>query len=242
MIKTTFSASRISELLAGGTGKTASNYILDLAMQSIGISKDLETPAMRHGLVSQKYAFDSVVKPLDEDALWLDEYIPINDYCGASPDCLMFGSPADIKCQFYIDSYVEQCQKVPTKYYQQVQMQMMATGSDKGRLINYLTKPEVWGSEEWYEYPFPLEMRFKIFEFDKDEEVQERILEEVEKAEPKKQSIIKLLSEAELMDEELFFYEQIGGYAYRKLKDCSNIFNLDKVIRVNDTFYYSVKK
>jgi len=37
-----FSASRISELLAGGTGKTAQSYCLDLAMEMIDI-KYLET-------------------------------------------------------------------------------------------------------------------------------------------------------------------------------------------------------
>lgn len=242
MIQTMFSASRISELLAGGSGKTAQNYILDLALQSIGIKEDISTPAMKHGTQNQMNGFDNVVKPLFPNAEWHDEFILINQFCGASPDILDNGSPMDIKCPYYIDTYLEQINKPPTKYFAQVQMQMMACKSDNGRLIFYLTKPEEWGSEEITEYPFPLELRFKIFDFAKDEELQENILKKVDESQPKKEQIIKLLNEAELMDSEQFFYEQLNGYTYRSLKDCNNIFNLDKVIRIGDKFYYSLSK
>jgi hypothetical protein len=243
MIQTRFSASRISELLAGGTGKTANNYILDLAMQSIGLKDELSTPAMKHGIQNQLAGFEAVVKPLFPNAEWHDEFILINDYCGASPDILDSGNPMDIKCPFYIDSFIEQINKPPTKYYQQVQMQMLACKADVGHLIFYLTKPEEWGQEtELVEYPFPLALRFKIFEFKKDEEVHDLILSKVKESEPKKQAMIKLLTDAEIMDTEQFFYEQMSGYAYRKLSDCNNILNLDKVIRVNDKFYYGKTK
>ena len=243
MIQTRFSASRISELLAGGQGKTANNYILDLAMQSIGLKDELSTPAMKHGIQNQLTGFEAVVKPLFPNAEWHDEFILINDFCGASPDILDSGNPMDIKCPFYIDSYLEQINKPPTKYYQQVQMQMLACKADVGHLIFYLTKPEDWGQEtEVVEYPFPLELRFKIFEFKKDDEVHDTILSKVEESEPKKQQMIKLLSDAVVMDEEQFFYEQMSGYAYRKLSDCSNVLNLDNCIRVNDKFYYGKTK
>ena len=243
MIQTRFSASRISELLAGGTGKTAQSYILDLALQSLGIKDELSTPAMKHGIQNQLAGFEAVVKPLFPNAEWHDEFILINPFCGASPDILNEGNPMDIKCPFFIDAFIEQINKPPTKYYQQVQMQMLACKADVGHLIFYLTKPEEWGQEtELVEYPFPLALRFKIFEFKKDEEVHDLILSKVEESEPKKQSMIKLLQDAEIMDSEQFFYEQISGYAYRKLSDCNNILNLDKVIRVNDKFYYGKTK
>lgn len=243
MIQTRFSASRISELLAGGQGKTAQSYILDLAMQSIGLKDELSTPAMKHGIQNQLAGFNTVVKPLHPTAEWHDEFIAINEFCGASPDILCDSSPMDIKCPYYIDSYLEQINKPPTKYFAQVQMQMMACKSDIGRLVFYLTKPEEWGQEtEVIEYPFPLELRFKIFEFKKDEELQENILKKVDESEPKKQQMIKLLNDAELMDSEQFFYEQMNGFAYRKLSDCNNVLNLDKCIRVNDKFYYAKTK
>ena len=241
MIKTTFSASRIGELLAGGQGKTANNYILDLAMQSIGIKDDISTPAMKHGIANQINAFEKVVKPLYEGAEWHDEYIKINDFCGASPDILNYGCPMDIKCPFTIDQYLEQIAQPPKKYYQQVQMQMMACKADTGHLVYYLTKPEEWGEEDWKEYPFPLEVRFKIFEYKKDEELHDEILKKVEESEPKKQQLISLLLDAEIMGVEEFFYKQINGNAYRKLKECSNVMNLTKCIRVKDNFYYEKK-
>lgn len=243
MIQTRFSASRISELLAGGQGKTTQSYILDLALQSIGIKDDFSTPAMKHGIQNQLAGFESVIKPLFPSAEWHDEFILINEFCGASPDILNEGNPMDIKCPFHIDSFLDQVNAPPKKYYQQVQMQMMACKADVGHLIFYLTKPEEWGQEtEVVEYPFPLELRFKIFEYKKDEELHDLILSKVDESEPKKQSMIKLLNEAEIMDEELFFYAQIGGFAFRKLQDCNNILNLDKVVRVKDKFYYSKLK
>ena len=240
MIQTRFSASRISELLAGGTGKTAQSYILDLAMQSIGIRQEISTPAMKHGIQNQMNGFEQVVKPLFPNAEWHDEFILINDHCGASPDILNDSSPMDIKCPYYIDTYLEQINKPPTKYYAQIQMQMMACKSDVGRLIFYLTNPEEWGQETAVqEYSFPLQLRFKIFEFSKDEELQEKILMKVEESQPKKLQIIELLGNAELLSEEEFFYEQMNGFNYKKIQEANNILNLDSLIRVNDKFYYN---
>jgi hypothetical protein len=239
MIQTRFSASRISELLAGGQGKTAQSYILDLALQSIGIRDDISTPAMKHGIQNQLNAYQNVVVPLFPEAEWHDEFILINEHCGASPDILDNGSPMDVKCPFYIDSFLEQINSVPKKYYTQVQMQMMACKSEVGRLIFYLTKPEEWGQEtEVVEYPFPLELRFKIFEYKKDEEVQESILKKVEESQPKKIQMIKLLEDAIVIEQDQFFYEQINGFAYRKLQDCNNILNLEQVTRIGNKFYY----
>jgi hypothetical protein len=240
MIQTRFSASRISELLAGGTGKTAQSYILDLAMQSIGIREEISTPAMKHGIQNQMNGFENVVRPLFPNAQWHDEFILINEHCGASPDILNDSSPMDIKCPFYIDTYLEQINKPPTKYYTQVQMQMMACKSDVGRLIFYLTKPEEWGQETAVEeYSFPLQLRFKIFEFTKDEELQEKILMKVEESQPKKIQMIELLNGANVISEEQFFYEQMNGFVYRKLQESNNILNLNSLIRVNNKFYYN---
>ncbi len=243
MIQTRFSASRISELLAGGQGKTAQSYILDLAMQSIGIKDELSTPAMKHGINNQINAFEQVVKPLFPKSEWHDEFILINEHCGASPDILIDSNPIDVKCPFFIDAFLEQINKPPTKYYAQIQMQMMACKSDIGRLVFYLTKPEEWGQEtEVIEYPFPLELRFKIFEFAPDLELQDNILKKVDESEPKKQQMIKLLQDAELMGLEQFYFEQISGFAYRKLQYCNNILNVEKCIRIEDKFYYAKTK
>lgn len=233
-----FSASRISELLAGGTGKTAQNYCLDLALESIGIKDNIDTPATRHGLNNQLSAFEALVKRKFPYAVWYDEFIPINDKCGASPDSLAGSTPNEIKCPYYIDTFLEQINSVPKKYILQNQMQMMATGAEEGFIWFYLTKPEEWGVEEWNEYPFPLELRQHCEFIKKDEEIQYNILEKVDHFHPVKLSFVKLLEEAEVMDYEQFFYVQMSGFSYRKLKDCNNILNLDKCIRVGNEFYY----
>jgi len=239
-----FSASNISRLLAGGTGKTAQSYVYELALQMNGISKDIQTIDMLHGTTNQFQAFESCIKPIYKDAVWFDEYIAIDERCGASPDFLLKDNfVGDIKCPGYIDTYLEQVEKVPTKYYQQVQMQMIASKVDVGLLCVYLTKKEEWGVDEWTEYPMPLEDRFKIHEFSKDEKVQDEIMTAINKYEPFKQSLAKLLSEIEPTDEVEFFYAQMNGSKYRNLKDASNIFTACEsgLIRVNSNFYYKSK-
>ncbi|MEY2868912.1 MAG: hypothetical protein RIR01_1377 [Bacteroidota bacterium] len=235
-----FSASNISRLLAGGSGKTSQSYILELALQAIGIKDDIDTSATRHGLNNQFNAYQKVVLPLYPEATWLDEFLPINEFCGASPDVLIGYSPMDIKCPYNVDAYIEQINSVPTKYYQQVQMQMLACKSDTGYLCFYLTRPELWGEEEWQEYPIELEKRYKIFELKTDEELQNNILKKVEESEPKKQWIVNLLLSAKELSFEEYFHLQWNGNKLRNIKDCSNIYKLTDIFRVGNNFYYEV--
>lgn len=236
-----FTASQISRLLAGGSGKTTQTYLLELALASIGIKDEIDTSATRHGINNQINAFEKCILPKYTDAVWFDEYLPINEHCGASPDFLINSAPGDIKCPYNVDNYIDQINSVPTKYYQQSQMQMMACKADIGYLCFYLSRPEVWGEENWQEYPIELEKRFKIFEFKKDDELHETILKKVEENEPKKQQIIQLLTNANVMEFEKFFSLQWEGNKLRKLQDCSNILKLESVIRVGDNFYYETK-
>jgi hypothetical protein len=235
-----FSASCISRLLAGGKGATAQSYIYELALQSIGIKDNIDTSATRHGIVSQIQAFEKVILPLYPNAIWFDQYLSINDYCGASPDILFNSAPIEIKCPYTVDGFMEQTKNVPTKYYQQVQMQMMSCLSNVGYLCFYLTRPELWGQDDWQEYPVELEKRYKIFEFEADIALQEKILTKVDESEPKKQSMIQLLNSALVMHFEQFFDMQWNGYKLRKLKDCSNILGVSQAIRVGNEFYYEI--
>jgi len=235
-----FSASRISELLAGGTGKTAQSYCLDLAMEMIGIKKDLQTSDMLHGIVNQLNAFELCVKPLHPNINWHDEYMAIDDRCGASPDFIGVGIVGDIKCPTSIYTYLEQIEKMPTKYYNQLQMQMMSANVKDAMLCFYLTKKEEWGEDEWSEYPMPLEDRFKIFDVQKDEETCDKIMTAVDKYQPEKNILAEKLANAPVMDEVEFFYSQMQGMRYKNLKEASNIFTAaDKIIKVNNKFFYT---
>jgi len=238
MIQTKFSASRIGELLTKGQGKTTQSYLLDLSLGNFGIVTKRETAEMRHGLVNEFPAYQLLVQPFYESSKWFNESIAINDKCGASPDFFMGEFSGDVKSPYSIDGFLEQVNSVPKKYFLQVQMQMMATKADKGYLLFYLTKPEKFG-EDWVEYPFPIEKRYKLFEYAKDELVHDEILEAVEVNQPKKEQLIKFLESADLMESVEYYERQMyGGYVFRPLKECANIFNLDKCIRVGDNFYY----
>jgi hypothetical protein len=129
---------------------------------------------------------------------------------------------------------------MPTKYYNQLQMQMMSANVKDAMLCFYLTKKEEWGEDEWSEYPMPLEDRFKIFDVQKDEEICDKIMSAVEKYQPEKITLAEKLANAPVMDEVEFFYSQMQGMRYKNLKEASNIFTAsDKIIKVNNKFFYS---
>jgi hypothetical protein len=237
-----FSASRIGELLAKGSGKTAQSYLLDLSLQSLGIKDDMQTAAMRHGLVNQHNAYELLVKSFFPEAKWHDESILIDERCSASPDVLIGDVPMDIKCPYNVDNFFDQCENVPKKYYLQVQMQMMATKASEGYLLFYLSKPEVFGEENWQEYPVAIEERYKLFRYDADADIQAEIMDAVDKYHPLKLQVIELLKSAKDLEWLEYFTMQKQGYSLRPLKEASNLFNMTECYRVRDKFYYLKSK
>jgi len=237
-----FTASRMSELLAGGTGKTKWNYIFDLALKTIGADKDISTPAMKHGINNEFYALQIAKEKLNAypntNESGEQVYYPINEFCGATPDALGDGFVLDAKCQFYIHTYIEQRDKLPAKYHIQVQTQMMALKVEKGYLLNYLTKPEIWGDDDWNEYPFPVEDRYCFHEILPEIEIQDKILSETEKNFPYIGIGVEMLRDAVLLDDDEFFYSQfVGKERYLKLKDINWIENIRRVYRHKNDFY-----
>jgi len=233
-----FTASRISELLAEGTGKTRLNYIYDVACDVLGAKDDFETSAMRHGTTNQYNAFELAFKP-NFGGQWFDEYVPINDKCGASPDVIDVDFVADMKCQFMIDTYLDAIDRTPKKYEYQVQMQMMALGVEYGYVCNYLTRPEKFG-EDWVEYNMPLELRYDIKRIEKSEEIHDKILEAVEINYPILQECIAMLGNANVMTEDEFIYKQYNReLKLRNLKE--NWQSKGEIYRFENKFYKSVK-
>lgn len=243
-----FTASSISKLLAGGTGATRKSYIMEVALSALGIKqKNIDTIDTKHGIANQMNAYEFCLKPLYKGVQWVDRYIPINDNCGASPDCVWLGNyPIDIKCPGHIDTYLEQIEKVKPSYFYQIQMQIMSVNKDndsrpdqEGALCTYLTKKEEWGADTWTEYPFALEDRFRIAPIKKNDEVCDTILKAVEKAVPERDLLIECLNNAKLMEEEEYFYHQMKHNKYRDIKLCSNLEKAN-IIRVNNKFYYKI--
>jgi hypothetical protein len=238
-----FSASKISDLLAQGQGRSRLSYIYELAERSIGIDNSVTTAAMLHGIQSEHDALNTLFDHLgsgyyNSDGKGGQVFFPINDFVGATPDGLSDNWVADAKCQYSIHGFFEQCDKLPKRYYDQIQCQMLALKVDKGYLINYLTKPEIYGQEDWQEYPFPLSERYHIHEISKDEQVQSDILEYSEKWFPYIQMGREIMESAQLLDHDEFFYIQfVNKVRFVKLKDLNWIENTKKVYRYNDIFY-----
>ena len=237
-----FSASRLSELLSGGTGKTKNNYIFDLALKAIGADKDIATPAMKHGIQNEPFALQLAQqiiggKPnVDENGNQI--FYPINRYVGATPDLIGDGFVLDSKCNYYIHTFFEQKEKLSAKYHIQVQCQMMALKVDKGYLFNFLTKPEIWGEDEWTEYPFPIEDRYSIHEINPESEIQDKILSESEKWYQWIYYCVDKLSNATLLDDVEFFYKQFTSKVrFLKLKDVNWMTDNRQVFRYMNDFY-----
>jgi hypothetical protein len=235
-----FTASGITRLLAEGTGKTRITYIIEVAKSSIGLRNEFSTSDTAHGINNQINAFDFVVKNSFESAQWCDKFIPINDDCGASPDVVVDElNPLDIKCPTNIDNYLEQISDTKNQYYYQVQMQMMALDSEVGYLCYYLTRKEEFGMD-WKEYDMPLEDRFKINTYHRNPEAEDKILSAVEKAAPLRDLLVEKFLSCDSLDEIEFFYEQKSHGKFRKLSYSNNPFNVEKIYRVGDEFYYKV--
>jgi hypothetical protein len=237
-----FTASRISDLLADGTGKSRMNYIFDIASDLVGSKVNITTKAMEHGIMNENTACKILISEkggvYNSDGQGGQIFYPINEYLGATPDVIGEDFAGDSKCQYEIYNFIQQNEKIPKKYYAQMQCQMMALKVEKGYLINYLTKPEEWGNDEWAEYPFELSERYHIHEIVKDEEMQYNILVKAEKYYPDVLLCVEMLLNATEMDEIEFFYQQLKGKKkYLLLKDTNWITNTREVIKFNNKFY-----
>ena len=252
-----FSASEVALLLAEGSGKTRMSYILKKAMESVGVIDGFETAATRHGKEAERDFFHLVAKPRFKDAVYqADVAIKINDNLYASPDILIEKhTPLDVKSQYTIYEFISQSKKLPKRYYYQSQCQMMCYKSLFGYMACFLTKPRGFaqedgdaigtkfdsvGNELWYEYNFPLDDRYHIHEIKADEQSQYEILQAVEAAVPVRDNIVDKLTNAKVMSIEEFFYSQMKMNRYRKIKEASNLLNIE-YIRVGNDFFYEVK-
>jgi hypothetical protein len=240
-----FSASRCGELLAGGSGKTRLNYIFELAEKKTGYYKDFTTNAMIHGIQSEDTAIDILINIYggyaNRDGKGGQVFFPINKYIGSTPDAIHDDWVADAKCQYYIHTYFEQCDKLSKKYWLQVQCQMMSLKVDKGYLINYLTKPEQFGEDDWQEYPIPLNQRYFIHEIKKDHAIQDEILTYAEKYYPYIDLCAEMLVSAEELDHDKFFGLQwTNRYRFVKLKDVDWQSN-EKQVYLYDRNFYIIK-
>lgn len=235
-----FSASRITQLLAEGSGSTRQSYLIDLALEAIGLKKEFDTPAMQHGRNTEIDAFEYVVKPLFSDAfLKSDEFELINDDLGCSTDVEFTNSKRvlDIKCPG-LKGFLEYKDKSPQKvYYDQIQTQLLKTGGDIGYLLYYLQKPVTWdNADSWQDYDFEnMDDNYFIKEIEKDEERQQLILSKVAEFAPIKNEIIEMLLNADEVDFKEHF--RLNKVKFRKpIKNSRNILQ-EQIYRYDNEFF-----
>jgi hypothetical protein len=242
--KSAISASSVHKLCPSDKSKTKTcqSYVLELAMREIGINKKIETAEMRHGITNQLNAFEFAVKPLFADSIWYDQYIAIDNRCGASPDVLIGDVPLDVKCPSSPFNFYCNVRSVKRAYVYQLQMQMIATGANTSYLLFYCTKPETFGMEDWQEFPIKLERRVKLLELPKDSLIQDEIMQAVDNWHSKKIEMIEMLKSAEIIDYDRFFFDLEIGVEYRYLSDASNIFNVKSIYRLENEFFYTLNK
>lgn len=241
-----FTASRASDLLVAGSGATRLSYIFDVASSMFDCYEPPDNAQIRHGSVSQHDAFKLVVATQFPNAVWYDEYIPINDNCGASPDCFVLDDiPLDIKCPTSIDTYSSEYHKYATldlsktnaTYYVQVQVQMLTRNAPAGCLLFYLTKFHSYMETDWREYAVPLSDRFKVVKFERNEQLQDTWLKAVDEAVIRRDRLAELMAAATVLDEQQYFYLQTKHNKLYKAKSAPNHLAI-KYIRVGNRFYY----
>lgn len=206
-----FTASSINKLFIEGQGVTRYKYILEKAEEIVkGHFKDaFSSKQTEHGIFNENEGMDTFAQVTGLNVVYLNqEYHPINENCGATPDFKIVGfndnieGVGDIKCPF--TSFFEQkmiilnnskpeFQNCPKEYYYQVQMQMLALNTDVGYLVRYLTSANVDDYGNKYEYNLPLETRLFYKKITKDEQAQEKILKAVEKAAKERDILVEQL-------------------------------------------------
>lgn len=176
------SASTIGALFTrdGLKSKTAQSLAYQKAKEIItGKKRDITTVAMAHGVFNEEEAFYNVVKRLFPDSIYQsNQTIEIEKDIYATPDVVDHTEKLviDIKCPYTPFTFFKNANNLPKGYIMQQQMQMLATGYDKGYVCLYLTSNKIdeWGNK--IEYDIPLQDRHILIPIEADKEVQKEII------------------------------------------------------------------
>ena len=246
-------ASRYSNIVTGG--KTRDSYLIDIVLDEIGMKKHFETYATNHGKHFEESAFNLAKTVFPNIVLQSNQYIPINGFCGASPDCVGFIGDdkivLDLKCpqedSFFYYKDINSLNSKNNNYYYQVQMQILATNAEYGILFFALFKPMQYFIdqsiyEDYTEEEISLNKKFYYHKIEKNEEIINKIVQNVADSQEELAMIRELLKDAlknnVSIQERMDFYEK--GFLFRKFKDYSfrTIYKMkEKVYYFNEDFY-----
>lgn len=222
-------ASEISALFTkeGIKAKTAQTLAYEKAKELItGEKKNFTTAAMQHGLFNESDAFEMVVKEVFPTAVYqADVSFEIEKGLWATPDVIdpIQEITIDIKCPYTIYTYFQNIKKVSASYLAQVQMQMMATGFNKGYLMFYLTSNVIdeWGNK--IEFDIDINDRHKFIEIDANKEFQKEILERAKEFFELRDLIKSHLEKAPLISDMEYFNLAKSDHRVTRFKDKTNL-------------------
>ncbi|MEO6901582.1 MAG: YqaJ viral recombinase family protein [Bacteroidia bacterium] len=213
-----FTASSGHKLFTGG--KTSETYIFEKAEEKVtGRQKEFSNKHTDHGLIYEAEAlhhFTELTGLLCESLG--NEYFPINENCGATPDAKIVNfdnvilASVDAKCPTttffkqkidFIRQSKPKYQHVPKEYFIQGQLQMMALTAHNLKLghppvlehylVRYLTSSDTDYFGNTIEYDLPLEERIFYQNIVADFEIQEQFLQLVDNAVLERDIVVKLL-------------------------------------------------
>ena len=205
-----FTASEIHKLFTGGA--TRQTYIFEKAVEVVtGRAKEFSNKHTDHG---HMYEHEAIMAFNDISGLnavnLLQEYFPINENCGATPDAKVIDfsdnilASLDAKCptttffnqkMLFINESKPEFQNVPKAMFYQGQMQMLALGDTEHYLVRYLTACDVDYYGNTIEYDLPLDVRLFYQKITADERTQKQILGLVEIAVKERDLLVKIMKQ-----------------------------------------------
>lgn len=213
-----FTASSIWKLFAGGV--TRDTYIFEKAEELVmGHVKEFSNKHTDHGHMHEQEAVEnfSEVSGLVVENL-LQQYFPINENCGATPDAAVKNfsnvilASSDVKCptttffkqkMIFINESKPKYQNVPKEMFYQGQMQMMALTKHNRMLkhppvgehylVRYLTAMDTDYHGNTIEYDLPLNVRLFYQCVKADSDVQQEIIRLVKEAVEERDILVKIL-------------------------------------------------
>lgn len=222
-------ASEIGALFTknGLKDKTSHTLAFKKALELLtGQKETFTTYAMQCGIFNESDAFTNVVRPVFPTAKYQsDKSIPIKEGLWATPDVIDDdnGFVLDIKCPFSIYTFFQQCNKLPSSYIAQSQMQMMATKYSKGYVLLYLTSNDMDEFGNTIEYDISLNDRHKFIGLDADEDFQREILVRSGGLFSMRDTILSHLQKATEISDIEYFELGKSDHKITRFKDKSNL-------------------
>lgn len=233
-------ASEIGKLFtkAGIKSKTAQTLAFEKAKELLtGERKSFSTKATEHGILNEYEAFNKVIEPIYPKAeLRSSDSLQITEGLWATPDVITDKEVIDIKCPFSPYTYFDNIRKVKNTYIHQVNMQMVATGLNKGYLCFYLTA-EIDENGIKKEYDIPFKDRYKIVEIQKDDSFKSEMFKRFDEFKVIRDNILTDLTLSIEIDDKTF-YTLGETKKVTKFKDKANLTTWGgQIVNYRNEFY-----